>query len=307
MATVPNPPPPPVVVSSQAPVYVTSSGDNTEPSSGTPSHSSEIKLISHSSLFYWWPVWAVSFIMAFFTYVENTRLAFVTAGTTVEQVDESNKYILTVPAKEQSNSLLKAANLTKYNASNNLQNNPVFDARISGKSWPGGIFITTLILTIIVTNVPLRGLWSFLVIISVIVVALLFALLDWWDEIFRLLGNVHVHLNMAAYMTIGILMFIIWALATFLFDRRSFVIFTPGQIKVCEHIGASVETYPTNTVALQKQRDDLFRHYIFGLGSGDLIIKVAGPDRREIRLPNVLFLGFRLSRVEDMLRTVTTT
>ncbi len=305
MATVPNPPPP---LGSTTPGYVTASGGGSpEPSSGTPSHSSEIKLISHSMLFYWWPVWALAFIMAFFTMTENTRLAFVPAGTKVEQVDESNQYILTAPEKERSNSLLKAANVTKYNVKNNLQNNPVFDVRVSGKSWPGGIFITGLILTIIITNVPLRGLWSFLVIISVMVVALLFALLDWWDEIFRLLGNLHVHINMAGYLTIGILMFIIWALATFVFDRRSFVVFTPGQIKVCEHIGASVETYPTNAVVLQKQRDDLFRHYIYGLGSGDLIITVGGTNRREIRLPNVLFLGFRLAKVEDMLRTVTTT
>ena len=154
---------------------------------------------------------------------------------------------------------------------------------------------------------PLRGLWSFLVIILVVVLALVFALLDVWDKVFEMLGNLHIHINMAGYMTIGVITFVLWALATFFFDRRSYVIFTPGQIRVCEHIGASVQAYSTAGVSLEKQRDDLFRHYIFGLGSGDLIVKMTGGDRREVRMPNVLFLGWQMSKVENILRSVPTT
>jgi hypothetical protein len=99
--------------------------------------------------------------------------------------------------------------------------------------------------------------------------------------------------------------YILWAVATFIFDRRSYVIFTPGQIRVCEHIGASVETYNTFGVGMEKQRDDLFRHYILGFGSGDLILKAPGA-KHEIKLPNVLGIGWRLKHVEDMLRSVAT-
>ena len=59
-------------------------------------------------------------------------------------------------------------------------------------------------------------------------------------------------------------------------------------------------------VNLEKQRDDLFRHYILGFGSGDLIVRTSGPDRHEIKWPNVLGIGWRLKTVEDMLRTVST-
>jgi len=95
---------------------------------------------------------------------------------------------------------------------------------------------------------------------------------------------------------------IVWLLAVFIFDRRSFVIFTPGQIRVCEHIGDSVRTYDTAGVTMLKQRDDLFRHYILGFGSGDLILKTAGADSHEIKMPNVLGIGWQLRAVEDMLR-----
>lgn len=324
MATVPPPPPGTVPVTAAgtpataggSPMYVTSSaapGATRYDSDSGPHKSSEIKLISHSPLFYWWPVWAVAFLMAFVTLLENNRLAVVPPGTKVVKIDDANpdakggRYEFIVPERKEPNPVIRQARFADYDAQQGLNDEPVFTRRISGESWPGAIFIVTLVLTIIITTVPLRGLWSFLVIVMVIALALLFALLNIWERIFDLLGNLHIHINMAGYVTLGAILFTIWGLATFLFDRRTFVIFTPGQIRVCEHIGDSVQSYPTATVVLEKQRDDLFRHYIYGLGSGDLIIKVGGAEKREIRMPNILFLGFRLARVEDMLRTVATT
>ncbi len=277
------------------------------PSSGGPTRSSEIKLISHSTLFYWWPVWALAFLMAFVTWVEGHRLAIVPSGAKVTKSETGNSYTFDFESGvTPTHALQNAAGITADNAAKS-QKYPTFKPRMSEKSWPGAIFVVCLILTIIVTNVPLRGLWSFMVIIMVVVLALLLALLDAWDKIFEMLGNLHIHINMAGYMTIGVLTFIIWVMATYIFDRRSYVIFTPGQVKVCEHIGSSVQAYSTMGLSMEKQRDDLFRHYIYGLGSGDLILKVGGSEKREVRLPNVLFIGWRLKKVEDMIRSVVTT
>src|ERR687883_312526 len=44
-----------------------------------------IKIVSHSDLFYWWPVWAVGFLMAFLTYQGGHRMAVVPDGTVAEQ------------------------------------------------------------------------------------------------------------------------------------------------------------------------------------------------------------------------------
>ena len=302
-----SPPPPPVVVTPHSPSYLTSAPRDSDYG---PSKQSEVKLVSHSLLFYWWPVPLLAFFMAAWTFVENNRLAVVPAGTRVTRIDDKdrpNTIEMVFPKDIKRTPILESIAVSDEKVKQDLKDEPVFRTRVSSKSWPGGVFITGLILTILVTNVPLRGLWSFLVIVMVIMVALALALFDLWDKIFELLGNLHIYINMAGYLTIGILTGLIWALATFLFDRRSYVIFTPGQIRVCEHIGDSVQNYNTNSVSLEKQRDDLFRHYIYGLGSGDLIIKIAGAERREVRLPNVAFLGLRLGKVEDMLRTVATT
>lgn len=287
MSTTPNPPSTP-----------------TEPPIGTmPNKTNEIKLISHSTLFYWWPVWFLSFVMAIWTYFENNRLAIVPANSQVV-MDGEKRYTIQIPERSApTDSLTRAVNTTKYNQENN-QSHAVFRPRISSESWLGAVFIVGLLLTILITNVPMRGLWSFLVIIMIVVLVLFISLFKAWDQIFDAFGNLHIHINMAGYLFIGTAVLVMWLLATFVFDRRSYIIFTPGQIRVCEHIGASVQTYNTFGVGLEKQRDDLFRHYILGFGSGDLIVRTGGADKHEIKLPNVLGIGWRLKSVEDMIRQI---
>src|SRR5262249_21370289 len=45
----------------------------------------EVIIISHSPLFYWWPVWAVGFFMAGLSYWQDQRMAFVPPGTVAER------------------------------------------------------------------------------------------------------------------------------------------------------------------------------------------------------------------------------
>ena len=44
----------------------------------------EIVIISHSTIFYWWPVWLVGFLMAAFTYLSGQVMAYVPPGTVAE-------------------------------------------------------------------------------------------------------------------------------------------------------------------------------------------------------------------------------
>ncbi len=256
----------------------------------------EIKLISHSNLFYWWPVWALAFFMSIWTWVEDHRLAIVPPGGSATQKGRGT-YELSFGDKPETASLETAVRVSSSGSTD-----PAFRPRVSQQAWLGAVFVIGLVLTIAITNVPLRGLWSFVAIILIVVLALFISLLKEWDRIFEMLGNLHIYINMAGYLFIGISVFILWALATFVFDRRSYIIFTPGQIRVCEHIGAAVKVYDTFGIHMEKQRDDLFRHLILGFGSGDLIVRTAGAERNEIKLPNVLGIGWRIQTVENMLR-----
>jgi len=44
----------------------------------------EVIVISHSPIFYWWPVWFVGFLMAAWTYLDGHLMAVVPAGTVAE-------------------------------------------------------------------------------------------------------------------------------------------------------------------------------------------------------------------------------
>ena len=291
--------------------YAPPPGATVEPNGRTRSNN-EIKLISHSNLFYWWPIWVLAFFMAAWTYFENNRLAIVPADATLTPVgDRTGKFNLEFkPNSKDANTdtpifenkaLHDATERSK--APNNLE---PFKARISANSWLGSLFVIVLLLVVIITNVPLRGLWSFLVLMGILLIAVLVTLFKAWDQIFETIGDLRIHINMAGYLFLGVAVFALWALATWIFDRRAYVIFTPGQIRVCEHIGDAEQTYPTTGMSLEKQRDDLFRHYILGFGSGDLILRLANGEK-EIRLPNVLGIGWQLRTVQDMLRTMSTT
>jgi hypothetical protein len=271
-----------------------------QPLSSGPSAQREIKLIAHSSLFYWWPVWAFGFFMAIWTAIENHRLAVVPPDAKImlreDLQDGTRVYELRTkypPPKPTAQALRVEEEKLPVSA---------FTTRVSQHAWPGSVFVMVLLLTIMITNIPLRGLWSFLVIILLIVVALFITVFHGWDLLFERVANLRIYINLAGYLFIAAVVFILWAVATFIFDRRTYMIVTPGQIKVCEHIGEAVRTYDTIGLVFEKQRADLFRHYILGFGSGDLIVRTSGADRQEIVLHNVLGIGWKLKPIEDMLR-----
>jgi hypothetical protein len=55
-------------------------------------------------------------------------------------------------------------------------------------------------------------------------------------------------------------------------------------------------------MTLEKQRSDLFRHWLLGLGSGDLIVRTSGAQAHQFDMPNVLFIGRKVHEIEDLLR-----
>src|SRR5262249_51147168 len=72
-----------------------------------------IRVISHTTLIYWWPVWLVGFILAGLTYADGGRLAVVPAGTTVKEVQANKVYELTVKDKPAPSLETAAANTEK--------------------------------------------------------------------------------------------------------------------------------------------------------------------------------------------------
>ncbi|MFM8273992.1 MAG: hypothetical protein ACKODX_16905 [Gemmata sp.] len=293
---------------------MSNSPDGTKPPSGAASHAAvprstpsglqakrEITLTSHSMLFYWWPIWLLGFVMAVMTYVEDHRLAILPPGSKVTLESGGPKVDTTtyrVAVKNPSTPSMEDA----LAATEKAGTDPTFPTRMSERAWMGPVFCVVLILTVVITNVPLRGLWSFLVLLMFLVISLIISLVpDGWDKLLRAVGNLHIYINMAGYLFIATVVFILWVVSVLIFDQRTYMVITPGQIRVCEHVGASIRTFDTTGMSFEKQRDDLFRHWLLGFFSGDLIVRTSGAEKETIRLPNVLRIGWRLEEVQMLL------
>ena len=253
----------------------------------------EVRIYSHSSLFYWWPVWAVGLLMGLLTVFDGHRMAIVPkdtraqAGRQVQGIDDLRD-VLIAPANRE--------------LPRDKDKNPIEPKLHIAKSAEYGvIFATVLLVIIVVSNVPLRGLWSVIIILGILLLVLICSLWGIWDDIVRVISLLDIRINAGGYFFISVALLIIWALTVFVFDHRTYVTVTSGQVRVCLAIGAGETVYDTTGMTFTKRQDDLFRHWIIGLGSGDLIIHRSN-NTQEIDMPNVLFVGSKIKEIERLIK-----
>jgi hypothetical protein len=264
----------------------------------------EITIVSHSTLFYWWPVWAVGFLLGFITMLSGTVMGVVPTGTEIGNETTGTTKLAkpdgTIEEKQLRGQTVLVLPDTKAGKAPEVTTPRVHMARSKNL---GVVYAMVLLLVIFITNVPLRGLWSVIAIVVIICITIIFALLGWWEVILRQLSFLDIRINEGGYFTISLVLFVVWLLIFLLFDQQIYMVFTPGQLRVRLEIGEGETAYDTTGMTIQKQRSDLFRHWILGLGSGDLIVRTAGAQSHQFDLPNVLFLGRKVKMIEEMLRS----
>src|SRR6516162_2663114 len=253
--------------------------------------SREVRIVAHSMLFYWWPVWAVGLLMAGLTWLDGHRLAIVPAGTQVVEGFDGGREALVLPA---------GAHLPKDPATGKPRDPTL---RVAGRSGYGVVFFVVVLLVIFITNVPIRGLWSVVAVVTVLLGTIILALAGWWDDILEAAGHSHVYINAFGYLTISVPLLVLWLVVVLFFDRRTYMVFTPGQMRVHQEIGSGEVSYDTLGMVVEKRRSDLFRHWLLGFGSGDLLVKTGGTNAQQFEMHNVLFVGSKLQLIQQMLQT----
>jgi hypothetical protein len=256
----------------------------------------EIRVYGHSNLFYWWPVWVAGFVLALLTYLDGHVMAVVPPGTQLEsdQVLPGHTQpsaVLIAPPGQQVPPLPGAR-----------QGEDVPRLRVAANNNYGVVFVGLLLLVIAITNFILRGLASVIALAFIVIVILFLALMGWWDSVLVWLGGLDVRINAGGYMAVALPLFVIWLFSTFVYDHYVYMIVTRGQVRIRKSIGDSEVAVDSSGLLLEKKRNDVFRHWLLGLGSGDMHVKTAGPANLDFSLPNVLFVGTKLSRIQDLLR-----
>jgi len=283
-----------------------------QPLPTSPSRPDEVRVVAHSNIFYWWPVWAVGLIMALWTWFLDGHL-MVTVPKQAETFHAS-ELTWTVPGtgadkdtktRSDVDLVVVAGKKLPRNDAKNVQPDKPKIHMAESKNL-GVIFCITLLIVILITNVPLRGMWSVVAIITIVLMTVILALAGVWEWVLNTLDLLDIRINGGGYLFISGALFLIWGFAVFFFDRQRYIVFTPGQFKVCESIGEGEKVYDTVGLTFERQRGDIFRHYILGLGSGDLIVRTTGAQSHQIELPNVLFIHRKVKQIEDLLREVTT-
>jgi hypothetical protein len=267
------------------------------PDAATGVPDEEIRIYGHSNLFYWWPVWVTGFVLAFLTYLDGHVMAVVPADSQVQtgQVlpgsDGQPRDVVVAPPG-QSIPPPAGANYGE----------PQKKLLVSANNNYGVVFVAVVLLVIVITNFIFRGLISILVVAALAIITLIVALMGWWDDVLAFLGGLDVRMNAGGYLAFAIPLSLIWAFSTFVYDRYVYVIVSRGQVRIRKEIGGGELAVDSAGLLLTKERDDLFRHWLLGLGTGDLHVKTGTPSNLDFELNNVILIGTKLARIQELLR-----
>jgi hypothetical protein len=242
-------------------------------------------------LFYWWPVWAVGLLLAGVSWWGGHFLAIVPAGTQVVEGFDGGKEALVLPA---------GAHLPKDPATGKPREPTL---RVATRSGYGVVFVAVLLLVIVITNVPIRGLWSLIVLVILFLGTIILALAGWWDDVLEAVAHSHVYINAFGYLAISVPLLVFWLVVVLYFDRKVYMVVFPGQLRVCQDIGDAEAAYDARGMVVTKRRSDLFRHWLLGFGSGDLIVKTSGAQSHQFEMHNVLFVENKLRLIQQLLHT----
>jgi hypothetical protein len=290
----------------------TQSHHTTTPASAAPK---EVIIYGHTALFYWWPVWFLGFIFAVTSYYGGARIAIVPPESTYYEKSTLTKHdkstvegehnVIALPRVPGKDAVIDL----RDKAGQLMKDGDTFDGhgeRVHPSKNLGVIYVIVLFTVIMITNVPMRGLSSAIVVSLILLITVFFAYMDWWEHIFHALSSLTLHMNTGFYLFFSCILFVAWAAVTFGYDRMSYWRITKDQITHEYVIGGGQKSYNTESMAFEKLRDDMFRHWVLGGGSGDLImypLQAAGATREEFQIHNVWFVGKKLAMIQELIAT----
>lgn len=253
-----------------------------------------VVVISHSPFIYLWPIWAVGFLMAAWTYYAGHQVAFVPPGTVsqrgavVQNHDGPRDVLIAPPGRPLPESDIEFG-----------PKQPRYVMTIGNN--PGVIWTITVCVTIFITHVRMRKLRSSLAIMAMIGVVGVLAFFGLWDVPFRAIMLFEVHITGQGYFSISLILLLMWLVVFFLYDRQTYMIFSPGEVRVRMVLGGREKVYDTRGLVLEKHQDDLFRHWLLGFGSGDLTVHTTGTNPIEFDWPNVFAINGKLERIRPLI------
>jgi hypothetical protein len=172
---------------------------------------------------------------------------------------------------------------------------------IHPNKYLGVLYTFVFFVIILTTNINLKGIYSAVAVLVALVLVLLAAYFDWWPSLIGWFRELDIYMNMGFYVFFSTLIFLVWAVNVFVFDRLTYWKVTPGQLTQEYVIGGAAKSWDTRGMVFEKVRQDLFRNWVLGFGSGEIKIATLGAHRETFAIDNVLFLDARVSKIQDLI------
>ncbi len=273
----------------------------------------EIRLYSHSDIFYWWPVWVAGFLCALWTYLDGGRLVVVPQGTEARR----NWQVEITPGHTEPREGLILPR-TDLHHENHLDPIPKATSQtvvampppaqphvhIAHHPYLGTYFCIALLVVFVGTHAPLRGLWQWVAVLIIALVVTTIFLAGWWGPLANWFRLLHIQITMGGYVFLASWLLAIWLVTTFYFDRLTYIVFSAGQFRIRQAIGEGEKAFDVTNLTMELLPNVFLRHRILGLiGAGDLVIRTGGPRPEVFLWPNVLFVRSRRRKIEHLLQS----
>jgi hypothetical protein len=103
-----------------------------------------------------------------------------------------------------------------------------------------------------------------------------------WTFIWDLVTLVKVHMNLAYYVVVFAITFLLWIYITFIHSRFTYGFVNPGEVGWRSPLTGQIETYKPVNFQVVRRSDDIVVHSLLGLrflglGTGDIEVRFSVP------------------------------
>jgi hypothetical protein len=175
--------------------------------------------------------------------------------------------------------------------------------------WVGLGFMAIMFSVLIFTQLRARGIYAIIMILALAVIGLLVHMLIGWAFIWDLLSLVKVHMNMAFYVIMFAVSFILWMYVTFIHARFTYGFVNAGEIGWRSPLTGQTETFRPLNFQVAKRSDDIIVHTLLGLrflglGTGDIDVKfdVPGGGSQHHTFRNVWRPDTKIANMERLIQ-----
>jgi hypothetical protein len=207
--------------------------------------------------------------------------------------------------------------------------------RLARHKLLGFVFAVTLFFVYLHSNVLWRGFLAYfflaLGVVAVLVITVIHATLPtshaWWWVGHLVYQLPDIYISLDGYLFISSVILAVWLFVTLVYDHWTYMRIESGQVWLVEEVGQGETVYDTTNMTFEKEKEDLFRHHILGLGflrilrfllpaslvrrlglrrmtgTGDLIVRIGGDSGKVIQWPNVLNIDAKLEQLTTLIKS----